>query len=139
MPFEQNRVGKGNGYLTNYRVAVGLLIGQGWEQRRPTLPKLYVDKARPKVLVFLRLNNLLVGSEWPKQCSSSITFTLISVYRLDNRCRKYKKTKTFGLVLLFHLQGRVAHFVCNPALSTDQPLRGSWHNEFLLFRTHVLI
>ena len=23
----------------NYRVAVGLLIGQGWEQRRPTLPK----------------------------------------------------------------------------------------------------
>ena len=42
----------------NYRVAVGLLIGQGWEQRRPTLPKLYVSKARPKVLVFLHLNNL---------------------------------------------------------------------------------
>ena len=42
----------------NYRVAVGLLVGQGWEQRRPTLPKLYVSKARPKVLVFLRLNYL---------------------------------------------------------------------------------
>ena len=42
----------------NYRVAVGLLIGQGWEQRRPTLPKSCVDKARPKVLAFLRLNNL---------------------------------------------------------------------------------
>ena len=42
----------------NYRVAVGLLVGQGWEQRRPTLPKLYVSKARPKVLVFLHLNNL---------------------------------------------------------------------------------
>ena len=42
----------------NYRVAVGLLIGHGWEQRRPTLPKLYVSKARPKVLVFLRLNDL---------------------------------------------------------------------------------
>ena len=40
----------------NYRVAVGLLVGQGWEQRRPTLPKLYVSKARPKVLVFLHLN-----------------------------------------------------------------------------------
>ena len=36
----------------NYRVAVGLLVGQGWEQRRPTLPKLYVSKARPKVLAF---------------------------------------------------------------------------------------
>ena len=26
----------------NYRVAVGLLVGQGWEQRRPTLPKQYI-------------------------------------------------------------------------------------------------
>ena len=42
----------------NYRVAVGLLVGQGWEQRRPTLPKLYVSKARPKVLACLRLNDL---------------------------------------------------------------------------------
>ena len=48
----------------NYRVAVGPLIGQGWEQLRPALPKLYVNKARPKALVFLRLNNLLVGREW---------------------------------------------------------------------------
>ena len=23
----------------NYRVAVGLLVGQGWERERPTLPK----------------------------------------------------------------------------------------------------
>ena len=43
---------------TNYRVAVGLLVGQGWEQRRPTLPKSYVEKARLKALVFLHLNNL---------------------------------------------------------------------------------
>ena len=42
----------------NYRVAVGLLVGQGWEQRRPTLPKSYVEKARLKALVFLHLNNL---------------------------------------------------------------------------------
>ena len=42
----------------NYRVAVGLLVGQGWEQRRPTLPRLYMSKARPKPLVFLHLNNL---------------------------------------------------------------------------------
>ena len=83
-------------------------------------------------MVFLRLNYLLVGSEWQKQCFSSIAFTLISVYRLDNRCRKCKKTKAFGLVLLFHLQDRVAHFVCNPALSTDQPLRSSWHTRVSL-------
>ena len=50
----------------NYRVAVGPLIGQGWEQLRPALPKLQVNKARPEVLVFLRLNYLLVGSEWLK-------------------------------------------------------------------------
>ena len=43
---------------TNYRVAVGLLVGQGWEQRRPTLPKSYVGQARLKALVFLHLNNL---------------------------------------------------------------------------------
>ena len=50
----------------NYRVAVGLLVGQGWEQWRPTLPKLYVGKARPKVLPFLRLNDLFGGSQWLK-------------------------------------------------------------------------
>ena len=48
----------------NYRVAVGLLVGQGWEQRRPTLPKLCVSKARPKVLAFLRLNYLFGGNQW---------------------------------------------------------------------------
>ena len=26
----------------NYRVAVGLLVGQGWERERPTLPRLYI-------------------------------------------------------------------------------------------------
>ena len=50
-----------NSYIANYRVAVGLLVGQGWERKRPTLPKSYVSKARPKVLVFLRLSYLLGG------------------------------------------------------------------------------
>ena len=50
----------------NYRVAVGLLVGQGWEQRRPTLSKLCVSKARPKVLVFLHLNNLFGENQWIK-------------------------------------------------------------------------
>ena len=31
----------------NYRVAVGLLEGQGWELERPTLPKLYGEETRP--------------------------------------------------------------------------------------------
>ena len=26
-------------YCANYRVAVGLLVGQGWERKRPTLSK----------------------------------------------------------------------------------------------------
>ena len=34
-------------YDANYRVAVGLLIGQGWEPKRPTLPKLYRENSRP--------------------------------------------------------------------------------------------
>ena len=50
----------------NYRVAVGLLIGQGWERKRPTLPKLYVSKARPKALIFLRLNDLFEVNQWIK-------------------------------------------------------------------------
>ena len=58
-----------NDYLTNYRVAVGLLKGQGWEQRRPTLPKSYVRRARPKVLVFLRLNYLFEENQWLKTMS----------------------------------------------------------------------
>ena len=48
------------------RVAVGLLIGQGWERKRPTLPKSYVSKARPKVLIFLRLNDLFEVNQWIK-------------------------------------------------------------------------
>ena len=31
----------------DYRVAVGLLIGQGWERKRPTLPRLCREKTRP--------------------------------------------------------------------------------------------
>ena len=27
----------------NYRVAVGLLVGQGWERERPTLSRLYIS------------------------------------------------------------------------------------------------
>ena len=41
-------------------------------------------------------------------------------------CAKRKKTKTYGLVWLCHLQDRVAHFIRNPALPIDQLLRGSW-------------
>ena len=62
-----------------------------------------------------------------------MVFALISVYWLDNRYGKYKKTKTFGLALLFHLQGRVTHFVRNPALPTDQPLRGSWWDAYWFY------
>ena len=50
----------------NYRVAVGLLIGQGWERKQPTLPKLQVNKARLKVLVFLCLNYLFEVNQWIK-------------------------------------------------------------------------
>ena len=65
-PYNLRELGiRGIRYI-NYRVAVGLLIGQGWEQRRPTLPKLYVSKARPKALVFLRLSNLLGGKSIAK-------------------------------------------------------------------------
>ena len=56
-----------------------------------------------------------------------------------SRLFKRKKTKTFGLALSTYNLGRVAHFVRNPALPKDQPLRGSWHNEFLLSRTRSII
>ena len=38
-----------------YRVAVGPLVGRGWERERPTLPKLYGEETRPQVLAFFRL------------------------------------------------------------------------------------
>jgi len=34
-------------HYANYRVAVGPLVGQGWEPKRPTLPKLHGEKTRP--------------------------------------------------------------------------------------------
>jgi len=53
----------------NYRVAVGLLIGLGWEQWRPTQPKLYVSKSRPKALIFLRLSYQFGVNRWLKTMS----------------------------------------------------------------------
>ena len=35
--------------------------------------------------------------------------------------------------MIFHLQDRVAHFIRNPALPTDQPLRGSWRYSYSFF------
>ena len=37
-----------------------------------------------------------------------------------------------------HRLGRVGRFTPNPALPTDQPLRGSWHNKCFLFSHHAL-
>ena len=34
-------------YCVNYRVAVGLLEGQGWERKRPTLPRLRKEETMP--------------------------------------------------------------------------------------------
>ena len=34
-------------HCTNYRVAVGLLEGQGWERKRPTLPRLRREETMP--------------------------------------------------------------------------------------------
>ena len=50
----------------NYRVAVDPLMGQGWEQRRPILPKLYVNKARPKVLIFFTFELSVWGKPMAK-------------------------------------------------------------------------
>ena len=38
-----------------------------------------------------------------------------------------------------HRLDRVGRFTPNPALPKDEPLRGSWHNEFLLSWTRVLL
>ena len=46
----------------------------------------------------------------------------------SNRSFKRKKIKAFGLAFLTYNLGRVAHFVRNPALPKDQPLRGRWVN-----------
>ena len=49
-----------------YRVAVGLLIGQDWEQRRPTLPMLRREKTRPVGLGLFPLSAFL-GDEWAQR------------------------------------------------------------------------
>ena len=43
-----------------YRVAVGLLVGQGWERERPTLPKLYGEENKAVGLGLFPFNALLL-------------------------------------------------------------------------------
>ena len=52
----------------------------------------------------------------------------MSTYKLTNR----KKPRPTALKDNMHRLGRVGRFTPNPALPTDQPLRGSWHKELLL-------
>ena len=49
-----------------------------------------------------------------------------------------KRPRPTALKDNMHRLGRVGRFTPNPALPTDQPLRGSWHNKCLLFPHHVL-
>ena len=48
-----------------------------------------------------------------------------------------KRPRPTALKDYMHRLGRVGRFTPNPALPKDQPLRGSWHNEFLLSRNRV--
>ena len=50
-------------YYTNYRVAVGPLGGQGWERKRPTLPRLHREKTIAVGIGLFPLNTLL-DEEW---------------------------------------------------------------------------
>ena len=50
-----------------------------------------------------------------------------------------KRPRPTALKDNMHRLGRVGRFTPNPALPKDQPLRGSWHNEFLLSWTRVLL
>ena len=47
-----------------------------------------------------------------------------------------KRPRPTALKDYMHRLDRVGRFTPNPALPKDQPLRGSWHNELLLSRTH---
>ena len=42
-PQDVRELGKREIRYVNYRVAVGLLVGQGWEWKRPTLSKRYMQ------------------------------------------------------------------------------------------------
>ena len=51
---------------------------------------------------------------------------------------KVKKPRPTALKDSMHRLGRVGRFTPNPALPTDQPLRGSWHNKCFFFSHQVL-
>ena len=53
------------GHYVNYRVAVGLLVGQGWERKRPTLPSQRILSFKAVGLGLFPLNTLL-GKEWAR-------------------------------------------------------------------------
>ena len=52
-------------HYVNYRVAVGLLEGQGWERKRPTLPSQRILSFKAVGLGLFPLNTLL-GKEWAR-------------------------------------------------------------------------
>ena len=62
-----------------YRVAVGPLVGQGWERERPTLPKLYGEENKAVGLGLFPFN-ALVGEDYAQH---SLTLPIIICLPFD--------------------------------------------------------
>ena len=114
-----------NVHLINYRVAVGLLVGQGCERSElPCLANGITKQGRRSWSFYMYhtcclldrqicgqmplANDIVFGHWFPQTDSSNV-----------------KRPRPTALKDNMHRLGRVAHFVRNPALPTDQPLRGS--------------
>ena len=63
--------------------------------------------------------------------------SLVHILRLKSVLNGNRPRPTALKDNMHHL-GRVGRFTPNPALPTDQPLRGSSHNKCFLFSHHVL-
>ena len=119
-------------YCMNYRIAVDPLIGQGCERSElPCLADGIIKLGRRPWSFYVYHICYLVDRRIRGQMllMRNIVF---SHSRPISRLFERKKTKTFGLALFTYNLGRVGRSCSQPALSTDQPLRGSWHNESLL-------
>ena len=119
-------------YCMNYRVAVGPLVGQSCERSElPCLADGIIKLGRRSWSFYIYHICYLVDRRIRGQMllMRNIVF---SHSRPISRLFKRKKTKAFGLALFTYNLGRVSCSCSQPALSTDQPLRSSWHNESLL-------
>ena len=119
-------------HYVNYRVAVGLLVGQGCEQSElPCLADGITKQGRRSWSFYMyRICCLVDKRIWRRMQLANNIVLAICFPKTDNL--NVKRPRPTALKDNMHRLDRVGRFTPNPALPKDQPLRGSWRDHHFL-------